>query len=222
MRIPVSARPEENVLLMPLQVAPLTFSKYPHVNSVGGSYAHPLKGDCVSYWRNQKLAPAFKADETAVKQVVYAGRQQKTILSVKSLFIRTIAPWFAVTGAQVFGIDHACDAASLFDYRHALAKYTLTTAGLDNCLSFRFRQRGIVLDRNSEMIFPIRHISHWRALGRVRVNRTLGHAESVSRFVSNKVSNGFEKLDRYLREIDRLAPSSVREQRRILLWESRT
>lgn len=49
-----------------------------------------------------------------------------------------------------------------------------------------------------------------------------GYSAGVSRLVSNQVPNGFEKLDRYFREIDRLAPPTVREQRRIFLWEPRT
>jgi hypothetical protein len=115
-----------------------------------------------------------------------------------------------VARAQVFGIGNTRDTASLFNQRDSLAKYALAPAGLNNRLSLCLGERNVLFDRISQMIFPGRKIPHRSVVGQILVNPTFGDTDRLSRFVSNEIREGLEKLGRDLREVDRLAPSAVR------------
>jgi hypothetical protein len=54
-----------------------------HIEVACGWHAHPLQGRPMRDWRNDQRSVALKADESPIEEVVNAGCQQQSILTVQ-------------------------------------------------------------------------------------------------------------------------------------------
>src|SRR5450755_5015968 len=98
----------------------LTACERADINGPGRIDPHSLKRLVLSNRRNNQPPVVFKADEAAIEKVIYARRQQQSVLAVQSFLISRVAPWLTMTRDQMNGIFHTCDPASGLDLAHPL------------------------------------------------------------------------------------------------------
>ena len=120
---------------MPFRISALPFRKSSDVDPLTNVHPHSVERRCMSHRGYKQCSGGLESYKAAVKQMINAGCQQKPVFPVQALIIRAIAPRFAVACTQMLRIGDTGDAASPFDYRYSLAKYSLAATGLDDCLS---------------------------------------------------------------------------------------
>lgn len=75
-----------------------------HVDRLRGVDAHPLQGRTMSHRRNYQAAIVLEANESAIEEMIDAGRQKQTILPIQAIFVGRIPPWLAMARDQMHGI----------------------------------------------------------------------------------------------------------------------
>jgi hypothetical protein len=91
-------RPRQDRIPMEVEKPALSLGETAHVDHLPGLNAHPLQRSVMRDRRDYEITGVLETDESSVEQVVNAGRQQQTVLSVQAFLVRGIAPRLAMAG----------------------------------------------------------------------------------------------------------------------------
>jgi hypothetical protein len=120
-------RAQEDGVAVELQESLLLRPEPPNVQVAIYWHAHPLQGWTVGNGRHEQPTVAGKRDESAIEQMIDRGRQQEAVVAVKTLWVRTVAPWLAVAGSQVLWAIDSGHSALRLDCGDTTSKQALPT-----------------------------------------------------------------------------------------------
>ncbi len=91
----------------------------------------------------EELAIVSKGDPEAIEQPIDVWREKQSIVAIKPLFVRALAPWLDVTGHQNTRVGGTRHSAVGRYGAHPAAEQTLPLARIDQLLLRGFRNRGM-------------------------------------------------------------------------------
>src|SRR5260221_9584054 len=110
---------------MVFQKTTLARRKRPDIEGRVSPYAHALQRRPMSDRGDDEPSVVLKADETAIEEMVDAGREKEAVFTVEAFPVVAVPPRLAMTRTQVGGILHAGNSAPALNPHHALFEYAL-------------------------------------------------------------------------------------------------
>ena len=98
----------------------MSFRKRSDANNVLGLNTHVMQRWSMRDGRNNQHAGIFKADESTIKQLIDARRQEQPVFTVEPLLVARIPPGLAVAGDEVGRMIYLRDSPASFDEHHPL------------------------------------------------------------------------------------------------------
>ena len=139
---------------MKIKKCPLALRELTDIDGCLGVDAHAFERGMMSHRRNDQRAGVFKADESAVEQMIDRRREKKPVLAIQSLFVRGVPPRFAVAGDQVYRVGDSRNSAAALDLHNPLFEKPLAAASPDNGFPIRHRNCGVSLDPVLDLMLP--------------------------------------------------------------------
>ena len=104
-------RLKQNGVPVKIEELLLAASEASHVYSPCEIDAHSSERRTMRDRRDDKATVVLETEEPAIEEVIDARGKQQSVLTVESLLIGRVAPWFAMACNEMHGIFNAGDAA---------------------------------------------------------------------------------------------------------------
>src|SRR5258708_6143908 len=92
--------------------------------------------------RNQQVAIVVKANESAIKEMISVGGQEKAVLPIQAFLVGCVSPRLAMAGPKMLWSANSRNTARVFDTHDVFFELALASSCQDDCLLFSLADRG--------------------------------------------------------------------------------